>query len=109
AARSAGDHGIWRGWKRLKSPGPPACATQMPRATFPPPFVGERGRTSMKFGHFDDKAREYVVTRPDTPKPWSNYLGTTEYGAIITNHAGGYSFYRSAANQRVLRMRGNSV
>jgi N,N'-diacetylchitobiose phosphorylase len=63
----------------------------------------------MKYGHFDDEAREYVVTRPDTPRPWSNYLGTTDYGAIITNHAGGYSFYRSAANQRMLRLRGNSV
>jgi N,N'-diacetylchitobiose phosphorylase len=63
----------------------------------------------MKYGHFDDEAREYVVTRPDTPRPWSNYLGTTEYGAIITNHAGGYSFYRSAARHRFLRLRGNSV
>ena len=63
----------------------------------------------MQYGHFDDDAREYVVTRPDTPKPWSNYLGTTDYGAIITNNAGGYSFYRSAANQRFLRMRSNSV
>lgn len=63
----------------------------------------------MQFGHFDDEAYEYVITRPDTPRPWSNYLGSTEYGAIITNHAGGYSFYRSALNQRFLRFRSNSV
>jgi N,N'-diacetylchitobiose phosphorylase len=63
----------------------------------------------MQFGFFDDDAREYVVTRPDTPKPWSNYLGSTEYGAIITNNAGGYGFYKSAANHRFLRMRSNSV
>lgn len=63
----------------------------------------------MQYGHFDDDAKEYVVDRPDTPRPWSNYLGTTEYGAIITNHAGGYSFYRSALYNRVLRLRGNSV
>jgi N,N'-diacetylchitobiose phosphorylase len=63
----------------------------------------------MQFGYFDDDAKEYVVTRPDTPRPWSNYLGTTEYGAIITNHAGGYSFYRSAAGHRFLRLRSNSV
>ncbi|MCR5618628.1 MAG: hypothetical protein K6F65_00880, partial [Lachnospiraceae bacterium] len=44
----------------------------------------------MQFGHFDDEAYEYVVDRPDTPTSWSNYLGTTEYGAIITNNAGGY-------------------
>ena len=63
----------------------------------------------MKYGHFDDDAREYVITRPDTPRPWSNYLGSTEYGAIITNHAGGYSFYRSGATGRFLRMRFNSI
>ncbi len=63
----------------------------------------------MQFGYFDDEAREYVVTKPDTPRPWSNYLGSTEYGAIITNHAGGYSFYRSALSQRFLRFRSNSV
>jgi len=63
----------------------------------------------MHFGHFDDHAREYVITRPDTPRPWSNYLGSTEYGAIITNHAGGYSFYKSGATGRFLRMRFNSV
>ncbi len=63
----------------------------------------------MQFGHFDDEAKEYVITRPDTPRPWSNYLGSTEYGAIITNNAGGYSFYRSAAMGRFLRLRSNSV
>jgi cellobiose phosphorylase len=63
----------------------------------------------MQYGHFDDSAREYVITRPDTPRPWSNYLGSTAYGAIITNHAGGYSFYRSAATGRFLRLRFNSM
>ena len=63
----------------------------------------------MRYGYFDDSAREYVINRPDTPRPWSNYLGTTAYGAIITNHAGGYSFYKSAATGRFLRMRFNSV
>lgn len=63
----------------------------------------------MQFGTFDDAAREYVITRPDTPRPWSNYLGSTEYGAIITNHAGGYSFWKSALSGRFLRFRSNSV
>ena len=63
----------------------------------------------MNYGYFDDEAREYVITRPDTPRPWSNYLGSTAYGAIITNHAGGYSFYQSAATGRFLRLRFNSV
>ena len=72
----------------------------------PPAFPQNR---PMQYGHFDDKAREYVITRPDTPRPWSNYLGSTEYGAIITNHAGGYSFYKSGATGRFLRMRFNSI
>jgi cellobiose phosphorylase len=63
----------------------------------------------MQFGYFDDARREYVVTRPDTPRPWSNYLGSTEYGAIITNNAGGYSFYKSAAQGRFTRLRFNSI
>lgn len=57
----------------------------------------------MQYGHFDDRAREYVITRPDTPAPWVNYLGSPEYGAIISNNAGGYSFARSGANGRILR------
>ena len=63
----------------------------------------------MQYGFFDDAAREYVITRPDTPRAWSNYLGSTDYGAIITNNAGGYSFYKSAAQGRFMRARFNSV
>lgn len=63
----------------------------------------------MKFGHFDDKNKEYVITRPDTPRSWSNYLGSTDYGAIITNNAGGYSFYKSGAQGRFTRLRFNSI
>lgn len=63
----------------------------------------------MRYGYFDDTAKEYVITQPDTPQSWSNYLGTTNYGAIITNNAGGYSFYKSGAQGRFLRMRFNSV
>ena len=57
----------------------------------------------MRYGYFDDAAREYVIDRPDTPAPWVNYLGSPEYGAIISNNAGGYSFARSGANGRILR------
>ena len=63
----------------------------------------------MKFGHFDDQNKEYVITRPDTPRSWSNYLGSTEYGAIITNNAGGFSFYKSTAQGRFIRLRFNSI
>lgn len=57
----------------------------------------------MQYGYFDDGKREYVITRPDTPAPWANYLGSPEYGAIISNNAGGYSFAKSGANGRILR------
>lgn len=57
----------------------------------------------MQYGYFDDEKREYVITRSDTPAPWANYLGSPEYGAIISNNAGGYSFAKSGANGRILR------
>ena len=57
----------------------------------------------MQYGYFDHQAREYVITRPDTPAPWANYLGSPEYGALISNNAGGYSFVKSGANGRILR------
>ena len=57
----------------------------------------------MQYGYFDETAREYVITNPDTPAPWANYLGSPEYGAIITQNAGGYSFEKSGAAGRILR------
>jgi cellobiose phosphorylase len=63
----------------------------------------------MRFGHFDDANKEYVIERPDTPRSWANYLGSTEYGAITTNNAGGYSFYLSAAQGRLTRLRFDDV
>ncbi|MDY7106657.1 MAG: glycosyl transferase [Actinomycetota bacterium] len=66
-------------------------------------------RAKSGFGHFDDDAREYVVTRPDTPLPWINYLGSEDYFALISNTAGGYSFYRDARLRRITRYRYNNV
>ena len=63
----------------------------------------------MKYGRFDDVAREYVIERPDTPRSWSNYLGSVRYGAITTNNAGGYSFFRSSAQGRFTRLWFNNV
>ena len=63
----------------------------------------------MQYGYFDDERKEYVITQPDTPKSWSNYLGSTDYGAIITNNAGGYSFYKSGGMGRFMRIRFNSI
>lgn len=63
----------------------------------------------MKYGYFDDAAREYVITRPDTPLPWINYLGSEDYFALISNTAGGYSFYKDARLRRLTRYRYNNA
>ncbi len=63
----------------------------------------------MKYGYFDDQQREYVITRPDTPLPWINYLGCEAYFGIISNTGGGYSFYRDARLRRLTRYRYNNV
>ena len=63
----------------------------------------------MKYGHFDDKAREYVIDTPRTPYPWINYLGCEQFFGIISNTAGGYCFYRDARLRRVTRYRYNNM
>jgi cellobiose phosphorylase len=63
----------------------------------------------MKFGYFDDKAREYVITNPETPWPWINYLGNEDFFSIISNTGGGYSFYKDAKFRRITRYRYNNV
>ena len=57
----------------------------------------------MQYGYFDDRSREYVIERPDTPAPWSNYLGDRRYGVVISNNGAGYSFTRSPAQGRITR------
>ena len=63
----------------------------------------------MKFGFFDDKNREYVITNPETPYPWINYLGNHDFFSLISNTAGGYSFYKDAKFRRLTRYRYNNV
>ncbi|MBG7629536.1 MAG: glycosyl transferase [Bacteroidetes bacterium] len=63
----------------------------------------------MKYGHFDDGNREYVITNPATPFPWINYLGNKDFFSLISNTAGGYSFYKDAKFRRLNRYRYNNV
>ena len=63
----------------------------------------------MKFGYFDDVKKEYVITTPTTPYPWINYLGSQEFFSLISNTAGGYSFYKDAKLRRITRFRYNNV
>lgn len=63
----------------------------------------------MRYGYFDDPKREYVIERPDTPLPWINYLGSEAYFGIISNTAGGYSFYQDARLRRLTRYRYNNA
>jgi len=61
------------------------------------------------FGHFEDSSREYVITRPDTPLPWLNYLGQDDFFGLCTNCAGGYTFWRDAKLRRLTRYRYNNI
>ncbi|ROS90927.1 glycosyl transferase [Muribaculaceae bacterium Isolate-039 (Harlan)] len=63
----------------------------------------------MKYGYFDDINREYVITEPKTPWPWINYLGNKDFFSLISNTAGGYSFYKDAKFRRITRYRYNGV
>ena len=63
----------------------------------------------MKYGHFDDEVREYVIDNPRTPWPWINYLGNKDFFSLISNTAGGYSFYKDAKFRRLTRYRYNGV
>ena len=63
----------------------------------------------MQFGYFDDQRREYVITKPDTPFPWINYLGSEDFFGIISNTGGGYTFYKDARLRRLTRYRYNNA
>ena len=63
----------------------------------------------MKYGHFDDKNREYVITDPKTPYPWINYLGNEDFFSLTSNTGGGYTFYKDAKFRRLTRYRYNNV
>ena len=63
----------------------------------------------MKFGYFDDNAREYVINTPETPLPWINYLGSDAFFSLISNTGGGYCFYRDAKLRRLIRYRYNQA
>lgn len=69
----------------------------------------KKGVSTTRFGHFDDDRLEYVISYPDTPLPWINYLGDQDFFGIISNTAGGYSFYRDARLRRLTRYRYNNV
>jgi len=63
----------------------------------------------MKYGHFDDNRREYVINNPRTPWPWINYLGNEDFFSLVSNTAGGYTFYKDAKFRRLTRYRYNNV
>ena len=63
----------------------------------------------MKYGYFDDQEKEYIITTPDTPLPWINYLGSENFFSLMSNTGGGYSFYKDAKLLRLTRYRYNNV
>ncbi|MFA5334685.1 MAG: hypothetical protein WC316_03450, partial [Candidatus Omnitrophota bacterium] len=62
-----------------------------------------------KYGYFDNENKEFVITRPDTPLPWINYLGCEQYCGLMSNTAGGYSFWIDPLENRILRYRYNNI
>ena len=70
--------------------------------------AADKEEAFMRFGHFDDARGEYVITTPQTPLPWINYLGSEDFFSLVSNTAGGYSFYRDARLRRLTRYRYNS-
>src|ERR1035438_2073486 len=77
--------------------------TMNPDTTKPDGAVGATALAANPYGYYDPSSREYVITRPDTPTPWINYLGQGRYGGIISNTAGGFSFDRDPRDRRVSR------
>lgn len=63
----------------------------------------------MTYGFFDDARKEYVITRPDTPYPWINYLGSEDFFSLLSNTGGGYSFCKDARLLRLTRYRYNNI
>ncbi len=63
----------------------------------------------MRYGHFDNENREYVIDRVDVPVSWTNYLGVKDLCTVISHNAGGYSFYKNSEHGRVTRFRPNGV
>lgn len=63
----------------------------------------------MKYGHFDDINKEYVITNPETPFPWINYLGNEDFFGLVSNTSGGYAFYKDAKFRRLTRYRYNNM
>lgn len=57
----------------------------------------------MNYGHFSEDGREYIITRPDTPRPWTNYLTNGRYCAICSQTGGGYSFFETSGYNRITR------
>ena len=63
----------------------------------------------MRYGHFSDSDREYIIERYDTPLPWINYLGSDDFFTLLSNTAGGYCFYKDARLRRLTRFRYNNL
>ena len=66
-------------------------------------------RAPMRYGHFDDAAKEYMIITPATPLPWINYLGNEDFFSLISDTGGGYSLYKDAKLHRITRYRYNNV
>ncbi len=62
-----------------------------------------------RYGHFSQDKREFIITRPDTPAPWVNYISNGRYHGLISHTGGGFSFYQSPRDNRITRWRYNCL
>lgn len=87
------------------APLPRLASRLVDASSFGPEMRSVEREDLMRYGYFDNENREYVITRPDTPTPWMNYLGKGKFSGIISNTAGGLCFDGDPSNRRVLRYR----
>ena len=62
-----------------------------------------------RYGHFSEDKKEFIITRPDTPAPWVNYISNGRYSGLISHTGGGFSFYGNPKDNRITRWRYNSL
>lgn len=57
----------------------------------------------MTAGYFDDKNREYVITTPELPVKWINYLGSLDFGGFVDHNGGGVLCQGDPALNRICK------
>ena len=73
---------------------PVRTTTTSPTTPTMSPSSPELFRTS--YGYFTPDGTEYVIVRPDTPRPWVNVISNGSYGVVVSQTGGGFSWWENA-------------